>query len=212
MAKKDKDQSKEQDGGVATEAPPEVETGQRSFSVMELLRKRARYGAIINKFVGKSQKVKPGQDSAETKLIQLEVLVPVTKAIKKRLDPAVAAIIDAATGESGALELPISSLDIHMQVPCVVRFFSRQDFSKDAKPKIECGKGNGDTAVVQLKKVSVKNHEAFLRLLITAAGTEDMWIWGWKVFNKAEVVIETEPLQKDLPFDGDAKDDENEGQ
>ncbi|MCW8129270.1 MAG: hypothetical protein KIS92_02710 [Planctomycetota bacterium] len=187
------------------------EDGQQGFAVMEFLRKKCRYGVVIKNFKGKYKKIKNTADSARTKMIDIEVDVPVTKAIKKRLDPAVAALIEAATGEGRTIELPLSSIDIAMEVPCIVRLWSKKNYNKDSRPKHVCGLGNGDSAVVRTKKVFIKDHQAYLRLLITTTGTEDLWAWGWNVFDESEIVIETEPLQKDLPFEGGDKPAEKDG-
>ena len=204
---------KEKEKAKAGKEAGSQETGQETPapSALEFFRKTKKYAAVVKKFQGREKKVKAGSDSAKVKIIQIDVEVPVTKAIQNALNPQISALLDATAGESSEIELPLNSLDITVEQNCLAKFFSAQNYSKASEPQIICGGGNGDNCLVKLKKIIIRDHKAYLKLSLIATGTEEMWIWGWKVFGgDTNIVIETKPLQPDLPGMGGEPDDNDD--
>jgi hypothetical protein len=176
---------------------------------MDFLEKKRRYDAVVVDFKGKLQKVKQGEDSARKLIIQIRVEILITANIRNSLDERILPLLDLIEN-AGESDLALNSIDCVEELSCIIRIFSKANYSKSSKPVIE--KGNSDEGEVRVRLTGIKSREGkpLLILVFTIPFDEKLWAWGGRVIGDGDIVIETVPFQPKLPFDDKNCDEKEE--
>ena len=175
---------------------------------MDFFEKKRRYDAVVTGFTGKMQRVKQGKDAARKCIVQLKVEVPISANIRKALDERMLPILDLIEN-AGDSDVALNSVDCIAEVTCIVKIFSKANYSKDSKPVIEKGGENCDEAKVRLTRIVGREGKPLMILVFTLNFDETLWAWGGRVLGEGDITIETMPFQPDLPFDGKKEDEDD---
>lgn len=173
--------------------------------MMDFFREKSRSAAFIRDIRLKNKKLRQAEDSGLEKVVELQVDVKVTEAIKNKLEKRLIPLVVAAQSEANE-ELPLNAIDLTEEYDANVDFYSAGNFS-GSKPQVSIGSATGNPAVVKLTKIAVREREVFLVLKISCTFYQKLWSWVPSVFGDAEIVLALEPFQGELDFEEDEDED-----
>lgn len=170
--------------------------------MLALFKKKHRYSAVVKSFKGKLRRAKQSPDAAMLRCIVVDLDVPITADIKRKIGEDLAKLLDA----DGTVW---NSVDVSEKATVVAQIFGANNFSPDSKPVLSAGADNGDDAIIRLKKVFAKSGDEAprLRLELDMKYTAERWQWGGELFGDGQVVLETTPFQSEFDFDKKAGED-----
>lgn len=170
--------------------------------------KKRRYGAKVHKATMKKIKAKQSKDTAVLKGLQITFDVPITKEIKDNIDPRLMDLVEYAKRDPSNRSFNVGGIEIDKKIVAGVSIFGANNFAKDAKPIADVGYDSAaaDAASLDIKKVLPIEGDWYIRMVLTCGYKKELWLWLGDQGFDAECTLQSEPFQRELPFEEDEED------
>lgn len=175
--------------------------------------KKRRYSAVMHKATMKNIKAKQSKESSILKGLQITFDVPLTKVISNNIDQRIIDLVEYAKRDPSNRSFDIGGLEINKKIVAGVSIFGSNNFSDDAKPIADVGfdSAASDSASLDVKKVLPIDGEWHIRMVLTCGYKKELWAWLGDLGLGGECTLQSEPFQRDLPFEEDPEEKKGEG-
>ena len=201
MAKKGKKEAK-----TKAEKPKKGKAGRKAKPQpmgADFFSKKRRYAAKVHKATMKKIKAKQSKESSVLKGLQITFDIPITKEIRDNIDSRIMDLVEYAKRDPSNRSFNIGGLEIDKKIVAGVSIFGPGNFAKDATPISDVGYDSAvsDSASLDIKKVLPIDGEWHIRMVLTCGYKRDLWIWLGDQGLDAECTLQSEPFQRELPFE-----------